>query len=88
MVKNIVAAFGKRIDNLDWMTPATQARKRRRNSSTLYVGIGYPEHWRDYAGLKIEPRRRARQRRARRALRLPRQPGQARQAGRQDASGG
>jgi len=52
MVKNIVAAFGKRIDNLTWMTPATKA-KAKAKLGTLYVGVGYPEHWRDYSGLKI-----------------------------------
>ncbi len=54
MVKNIVAAFGKRIDNLTWMTPATKA-KAKAKLGTLYVGVGYPEHWRDYAGLKVLP---------------------------------
>jgi len=52
MVKNIVAAFGRRIDNLAWMSPATRT-KAKAKLSTLYVGIGYPEHWRNYAGLKI-----------------------------------
>jgi putative endopeptidase len=52
MVKNIIAAFGKRIDNLTWMTPATRA-KAKAKLGTLYVGVGYPEHWRDYSGLKV-----------------------------------
>ena len=52
MVKNIILAFGRRIDNLDWMSPATRA-KAKAKLDTLYVGVGYPEHWRDYAGLKI-----------------------------------
>lgn len=52
MVKNIIFAFGKRIDNLAWMSPATRA-KAKAKLDTLYVGIGYPEHWRDYTGLKI-----------------------------------
>ena len=52
MVKNIVAAFGKRIDNLTWMTPATKA-KAKAKLGTLYVGVGYPEHWRDYSGVKV-----------------------------------
>jgi putative endopeptidase len=52
MVKNIVAAFGKRIDNLTWMTPATK-EKAKAKLGTLYVGVGYPEHWRDYSGLKV-----------------------------------
>lgn len=53
MVKNIVAAFGRRIDRLDWMAPETRT-KAKAKLSTLYIGIGYPEHWREYAGLKIK----------------------------------
>ena len=52
MVKNIIAAFGRRIDNLSWMTPATRA-KAKAKLDTLYVGVGYPDHWREYSGLKI-----------------------------------
>jgi len=54
LVKNIVAAFGKRIDALDWMSPETKA-KAKAKLATLYVGVGYPDHWRSYAGLKILP---------------------------------
>ncbi len=53
MVKNIVAAFRRRIAALDWMAPATRAMATAK-LETLYVGIGYPEHWRDYTGLTIE----------------------------------
>jgi len=53
MVRNIVEAFGRRIDHLEWMSPATR-QKARSKVATLYVGIGYPESWRDYSGLKIE----------------------------------
>jgi len=52
MVKNIIAAFGRRIDNLTWMSPATRA-KAKAKLDTLYVGVGYPEHWREYSGLKV-----------------------------------
>ena len=52
MVKNIVAAFGRRIDKLEWMSPATK-EKARAKLGTLYVGIGYPEKWIDYSGLEI-----------------------------------
>jgi putative endopeptidase len=52
MVKNIVVAFGHRIDSLEWMSPATRA-KAKAKLETLYIGIGYPENWRDYTGLKI-----------------------------------
>src|ERR1041385_6855419 len=36
MVKNIIAAFGRRIDSLSWMTPATRA-KAKAKLDTLYV---------------------------------------------------
>jgi putative endopeptidase len=52
MVKNIIAAFGKRIDRLDWMKPETRA-KAKAKLGTLYVGIGYPDKWHDYAGLRV-----------------------------------
>jgi putative endopeptidase len=52
MVANIVAAFGRRIDRLEWMTPATRARARAK-LGTLQVGIGYPGTWRDYSKLAV-----------------------------------
>jgi len=52
MVRNIIAAFDRRIDALSWMTPATRS-KAKAKLQTLYIGIGYPEHWRDYRELKI-----------------------------------
>lgn len=52
MVRNILAAFDTRVAALDWMAPATKAEARRK-IETMQVGIGYPETWRDYAGLDI-----------------------------------
>ncbi|HWC63910.1 MAG TPA: M13 family metallopeptidase [Rhizomicrobium sp.] len=52
MVKNIIAAWGHRLDALTWMTPATK-KEARAKLDALYVGIGYPEKWRDYAKLDI-----------------------------------
>ncbi|MDQ2869740.1 MAG: M13 family metallopeptidase [Acidobacteriota bacterium] len=52
MVANIIAAFGRRIDNLEWMTPATR-EKAKAKLATLYVGIGYPDRWKDYSGLAV-----------------------------------
>jgi putative endopeptidase len=52
MVKNIVAAFSRRIDQLDWMAPATKVEAQEK-LKTLYVGIAYPEHWKSYVGLKV-----------------------------------
>jgi putative endopeptidase len=52
MVKNLVTAFGERIDRLEWMSPQTKV-KAKEKLATLIVGVGYPDKWRDYSGLKI-----------------------------------
>ena len=54
MVGNIVAAFRQRIDKLDWMAPATRAEAKAKLQS-LYVGVGYPDQWRSWAGLRVTP---------------------------------
>ncbi|MGB8131058.1 MAG: M13 family metallopeptidase [Candidatus Angelobacter sp.] len=54
MVANITAAFRKRIESLPWMAPATKTEAQAKLSS-LYVGIGYPEHWHDYSGFEVKP---------------------------------
>ena len=52
MVANELAAFGRRIDALTWMAPATKA-KAKAKLAALKVGVGYPDKWRDYTGLEI-----------------------------------
>jgi putative endopeptidase len=52
MVKDLVTAFGQRIDRLEWMSAATKAAARRKLAG-LAVGVGYPERWRDYSALEI-----------------------------------
>ncbi len=52
MVRNIVAAFDRRLVGLTWMAPSTLAEARRK-VETVTVGIGYPERWRDYSSLVI-----------------------------------
>ena len=52
MVKNELAAFGRRIDGLAWMAPATKV-KAKAKLAALKVGVGYPDRWRDYAGLEV-----------------------------------
>ncbi|HEY8681944.1 MAG TPA: M13 family metallopeptidase, partial [Rhodanobacter sp.] len=54
MVDNILAAFNDRVDQLDWMTPATK-QKAKAKIATVRVGVGSPETWRDYADLTIKP---------------------------------
>ena len=52
LVSNLIAAFRVRIDALPWMDPATKAEARAK-LATLYVGVGYPETWRDYSGYEV-----------------------------------
>jgi endothelin-converting enzyme/putative endopeptidase len=54
MVANLITAFHKRIDALDWMNPSTKAEAHAK-LSTLYVGIGYPETWHDYSNFEVKP---------------------------------
>jgi endothelin-converting enzyme/putative endopeptidase len=53
MVANLIAAFRKRIDALTWMDPATKAEAKAK-LGTLYVGVGYPETWRDYSKYEVK----------------------------------
>jgi predicted metalloendopeptidase len=52
MVQNLMAAFGRRIDALEWMSPATRA-KAKAKLAVLKVGVGYPDRFRDYSGLEV-----------------------------------
>ncbi len=53
MVANLIAAFRKRIEALDWMNPATKAEAEAK-LGTLYVGIGYPETWHQYTSYEVK----------------------------------
>jgi predicted metalloendopeptidase len=52
MVQNLIAAFSKRIDHLEWMAPETKA-KAKAKLAVLKVGVGYPDRWIDYSSLDI-----------------------------------
>jgi len=52
MVQNLIAAFSRRIDHLEWMQPETKA-KAKAKLGVLKVGVGYPDHWIDYSALDI-----------------------------------
>ena len=52
MVGNIVAAFGRRIERLEWMAPATREQAQAKLKS-LYVGVAYPDRWVSYAALHV-----------------------------------
>lgn len=53
MVANIIAAYRRRIDALSWMDSATKAEAQAK-LSTLYVGVCYPETWRDYSAYEVK----------------------------------
>jgi putative endopeptidase len=52
LVKNVLAAMGRRIDGLTWMQPQTKA-KARTKLANFTTKIGYPDRWKDYSKLKI-----------------------------------
>jgi putative endopeptidase len=52
LVRNVVAAMGRRIDALTWMAPQTKARARAKLAN-FTTKIGYPDQWRDYSALQI-----------------------------------
>jgi endothelin-converting enzyme/putative endopeptidase len=54
MVANLIAAFRRRIDALSWMDASTKAEAQAK-LNTLYVGIGYPETWRNYSAYEVKP---------------------------------
>jgi putative endopeptidase len=54
MVGNIKAAFVKRIDALDWMADSTKAEAKKK-VETMEVGVGYPDTWKDYSSLTVDP---------------------------------
>jgi putative endopeptidase len=52
LVKNVLAAMGRRIDSLSWMQPETKV-KARTKLANFTTKIGYPDQWKDYSKLKI-----------------------------------
>ncbi len=54
LVANLIVAFRVRINGLDWMAPATKAEAQKK-LDTLAVSVGYPDHWRSYAGYDPRP---------------------------------
>ncbi|WP_066780677.1 M13 family metallopeptidase [Sphingomonas sp. CCH5-D11] len=52
LVRNVIAAMDRRIDQLDWMAPETKV-KAHAKLAAFTPKIGYPDRWRDYANLQI-----------------------------------
>ncbi len=53
MVRNLIAAFDRRIDNLAWMAPADQAPWPKPSWPRSRSGSATPSRWRDYSALEV-----------------------------------
>ena len=54
LVENLRTALGEHIDALEWMSDDTKA-KAREKLAAFTVKIGYPDKWKDYSTLDINP---------------------------------
>ena len=54
LVKNVIAAMDRRIDQLEWMAPETKV-KAHAKLAAFTPKIGYPDRWQDYRRLTITP---------------------------------
>jgi putative endopeptidase len=54
LVANLKVAMASRIRGSDWMAPATKAQALTK-LERMKVMVGYPDKWRDYSGLRIDP---------------------------------
>jgi len=54
LARDVEAAMGRDIDTLDWMSPATKVQAKEKLHAVANK-IGYPDKWRDYSALTIEP---------------------------------
>jgi len=54
LVANLKLAMGDRITGNSWMAPATKEAAQAKLAK-MDVMVGYPDKWRDYSGLKIDP---------------------------------
>ena len=54
LVDNLRTALGQHIDQLDWMSDSTKMRAHEKLDA-FRVKIGYPDKWKDYSTLEIDP---------------------------------
>ena len=54
LVGNLLKAFEKRIDSLEWMGNGTKAQAREK-LKLFTPKIGYPDKWKDYSSVVIDP---------------------------------
>jgi putative endopeptidase len=54
LIRNLLAAFKVGIDELEWMSPETKVQAQAKLAK-FGVKIAYPDRWRDYTALDIDP---------------------------------
>ncbi len=54
LVENLREALGEHITNLEWMTDSTKAQALNKLNA-FTVKIGYPDKWKDYTSMEIDP---------------------------------
>ena len=54
LVENLRTALGQHIDGLEWMSDTTKVRAHEKLAA-FTVKIGYPDKWKDYSTLDINP---------------------------------
>jgi putative endopeptidase len=52
MVRNILLAMRDTIQGLEWMSPETKVKAQEKLGS-FNAKVGYPDKWKDYAGVKV-----------------------------------
>jgi putative endopeptidase len=54
IIANVAAAFREHVAHAAWLSPASK-KIALAKLDKLYVGVGYPEAWEDWSGLRIDP---------------------------------
>jgi putative endopeptidase len=54
IVRNVTAAFRRRVEAVTWLSPASKAMALAKVDA-VYFGIGYPERWPNYSTLAVSP---------------------------------
>ncbi len=54
LIENLRSAYKESIENLTWMGDETKEKAKKKLASFTYK-IGYPDEWKDYSSITIEP---------------------------------
>jgi putative endopeptidase len=54
IARNVAAAFARRVEAVPWLSPDSKAMALAK-LQVVSFGLGYPDKWTDYSGLRIDP---------------------------------